>query len=353
MDPKAQTMMQAVIFKAPGNLSLEQVPEPLAGAGEVLLRVGLAGVCATDLHIYRGHFRVAGPRILGHEVAGVVEAVGPGVDSGWLGKTCGVRPAQFCGECEACRNGREEYCLNFQCLGNTRDGGYAGKCLVKAEQLVDLPGLELESLVWLEPLACVMRALELAQVREGECMLVTGAGVLGQLFVKALRASGSSRVAVVDPNPEKIELARRNGAEQGWVVARSGRTARADRLIRAWSGNGPQVVIETSGKPEALRRATRWAGLAGRIILFGVPEPEAQLNLKLADIFHKGLRVLPCNGMTVKSFQAGADLLASRRLDLSGQPAVHIDLPEVAETFREAKLFGKGKIFIHPAGGTA
>lgn len=328
-----------------------QAPDPYPAAGEVLLSVSLAGICATDVHIYHGHFKVAAPRILGHELAGVVEAVGPGVDKGWLGKTCGVRPAQFCGKCEACLRGNEEFCLNFQCLGNTRDGGYAEKTLVNVGQLVDLPGLGLEALVWLEPLACVMKALDLAQIKGGEAALVIGAGVMGQLFIKTLRALRFTHCAIVDPNLEKITRAVQNGAEHAWVVPRTGKARHIDQLLKLWDQGGPQIVIDTTGKPEAFRRASKWVGVGGRIILFGVPNPQARLNMNLAELFHKGISVRPCNGMTADSFRAGAALLASHRLDPTDQAAVHINLSQVVQTFREGALFSQGKVFIHPGGG--
>jgi 2-desacetyl-2-hydroxyethyl bacteriochlorophyllide A dehydrogenase len=342
--------MQAIIFEGPGILRFTTVPEPFPSSGEVKLRILMAGICSTDVHIFKGRFPVQPPRILGHELVGMVEAVGRDVSNEWLGKICGVRPAWFCGLCQACQQGSPELCLNFQCLGNTHDGGFAEKTIVGVDQLVRSPDLDPQALVWLEPLACVVHALDLFQPIGNKSVLVVGAGSVGRLMIQTLHSISSARIAVVDPHPEKIKLALALGAHAGWVVPRKGNTLQVDRYIRDWSKTGPQVVIDTTGHPEAVERALDWAGLAGKVVLFGVSDPASKIRIQLEDIFNKELDIQAIVGMTPNSFQSAYHLLQSRAVDPLSQATVHISLDQVPQSLEDRALLGIGKVIILPQG---
>lgn len=343
-------MMRAVIFDDPGSLRLGELPTPAPEAGEVRLKVLLAGICATDVHIFHGHFPVLPPRVLGHELAGVVEAVGPGVSPDWLGKTCGVRPARFCGACPACRRGFPELCSHFQCLGNTQDGAYAEQTIVSADQLVCLPGVSPEALVWLEPLACVLHAFDACQAYRSDTLLILGAGVLGRLMVQALHVSSSARLAVMDPNPEKVERAVQLGAETGWLVPRGGAAPHLAQKLLGWAPDGVQVVIDTTGDPQAIGRALDYAGPGGRVLLFGVSDPSAELTVRPEVIFSKELTLLAASGMTPASFDAAVDLLGSGRLDPTGLVSEVIPLEQVPAVLQDRSSFKAGKVLVRPDG---
>jgi D-arabinitol dehydrogenase (NADP+) len=343
--------MQAVIFEGPGSLKFTDVPQPIPGEGQIRLRVLLAGICSTDVHIFHGRLPVKPPRILGHELAGVVDAVGPQVSKDWLGKICGVKPARFCGSCSSCRRGYPELCLNFACLGNTQDGGYAEYTIIGNDQIFLLPNVEPENLVWLEPLACVMHALQTTQAAESDSVLIIGAGTLGRLMSLALRAVSSTRIAIVDPNQAKIDQACSMGTNEGWVVPRTGDTSQLDQAIRSWAPGGPQVVIDTTGLPIAVSRALRWVGLAGKILLFGVPDPQADLVVKPGVIFSKELKVEAAAGMTPASFDAAAALLQSGKINPSGLVSAVISLDQVPDVIKDGSKLAKGKVLIRPMEG--
>jgi threonine dehydrogenase-like Zn-dependent dehydrogenase len=340
--------MQAIIFEGPGSLRLANVSEPIPSAGEVKLRILLAGVCSTDIHIFYGRFPVSPPRILGHELVGIVEAVGDHVSEEWLGKICGVQPAWFCGVCQACQQGYPELCLNFKCLGNTHDGGFAEKTIVRVDQLVPSPDLSPQALVWLEPLACVIHALDLCQPLDTKPVLVIGAGTIGKLMVQVMHSISPARIAVVDPNLEKIDQARAFGAQEGWIVSRKGKTIQADRYIRDWSEGGPRIVIETSGHPEAIKRALEWAGSAGQVVLFGVSDPTSRMMIKPETIFSKELNIQAVVGMTPDSFQSAFRLLQSRVVDPSVQATVYVMLDQVPQSLEDQYPNRRGKVIIRP-----
>ncbi len=343
--------MRAVLFEGPDILRIVDIPQPDPAPGEVRLKILLAGICATDTHILHGRFPVRPPRVLGHELVGVVEAVGAGVSPDWLGRTCGVRPARFCGVCSACREGRPELCLRFECLGNTRDGGYAEATCVPAGQLVDLPGVPPEVLVWLEPLACVAHALEACQADRSRSVLILGAGVLGRLMLQTLKKTTPARLAAADPNLRKTRLALAAGAEKAWVVPRMGATPGLDEHIRHWAPEGVQTIIDTSGSPEAVERALQWAAPAGQVLLFGVPDPEAQFPFHPGLVFRKELRILATSGMTPSSFERAVALLREAALDPTGLVSEVIGLDEVPQVFRDRERLSAGKILIQPGRG--
>jgi D-arabinitol dehydrogenase (NADP+) len=347
--------MRSIVFRAPGNLSLEERPVPVPAAGEVRLRVDLAGICSTDVHIYQGHFKVPSPRVLGHELVGTVEAVAPDVPASLLGQVCAVSPARFCGKCAACRQGYPELCENFECLGNTQDGAFAEYTLVRADQLTPLNGLAAEKAVWLEPLACVLHALQVAEAgrpRAGqrEAILVVGAGVLGKLMLMALRTTTRARLAVVDPNAAKIQQALELGAQAGWVIPRSGPTPQVAGQIQEWATGDPQAILETSGTVTAIERAVDWAGAGATLVLFGVPDPAARACLAPGVLLAKELKVCAAAGMTPPAFRQALELLRAGRLDPRGLAAKQVDLAAVPLLFAGGAFMQSGKVLVRTAG---
>jgi D-arabinitol dehydrogenase (NADP+) len=302
------------------------------------------------VHIYQGHFKVRPPRVLGHELVGSVEAVAPDVPTSWLGQVCGVSPARFCGECAACRQGYPELCENFECLGNTQDGAFAEYTLVRADQLIPLNGLPAETAVWLEPLACVLHALQVAEAGRCEAILVVGAGVLGKLMLMALRATTRARLAVVDPNAAKIRQALDLGAQAGWVIARAGPTPQVTRQIREWAPGGPQAILETSGTVTGIERAVDWAGPGAMLVLFGVPDPAARACLAPGALFAKELKICAAAGMTPPAFQQALDLLRLGHLNPRGLVAKQVDLAAVPQLFAGGAFMQSGKVLVRPAG---
>ena len=307
--------MKAVALTVPGKVVLVERPVPAPGPSQVRLRVTAAGMCMTDKHIYHGHFPVPVPRVLGHEIAGTVEALGTGVPSEWLGRQVGVQPARFCGTCPACRRDSPHLCANFKCLGNTHDGGYAEYTLVNADQLVAMPDLAPQTTIWLEPLACVIQALMTALPVDRQPVMVAGAGTFGRLFAQVLSRHSGVAVGGVDPNQPRLEQARAMGAAITWHVPRRGATPDIDREIESWFDGGPSLLIETSGQVTSIERMVRWAGPGGTVLLFGVTPTDIEMQIKPAAIFSRGLRLTASAGMTPAAFKQAVTLLRSGVLD--------------------------------------
>jgi D-arabinitol dehydrogenase (NADP+) len=343
-------VVRVIRFQGSDQLTLVDIPQPTPGPGQVLLRVTVAGICQTDVHIVQGHFPVRPPRVLGHEFSGEVAAIGPGVTNLTVGQAVGVSPAIFCGQCAYCRRGQPQQCRNFRCLGNTEDGGWAEFAVIRSDQAIPLGDLRPEQAVWLEPLSCVVRALESHPNLEGAAALVIGAGPLGLLTLQTLRIYGARPIAVVDPNPGKIARASRLGADCARVVERTGETSTVDAALEGIAPLGFDLTVDTTGKPASIARAIRWTGRVGTLVLFGVSDPADQLVIRPAEIFDKELAIRAAAGSTPAAFAEALRLMRTEDLDTDALVWRRVGLDEVPETVAALTQPGeKGKVLVYPA----
>jgi 2-desacetyl-2-hydroxyethyl bacteriochlorophyllide A dehydrogenase len=260
--------MKAAFLHGPRDLRVERSAPPTAAAQEVLVRVGVAGLCGTDHRIFTGDRAVAYPRVMGHEFVGLVEVVGEGVTRVAVGDRVAVEPNYSCGTCPLCREGNRNLCLARTAIGIDVDGCFAEVVRVPVRCCWPAPsGVADEDLMLTEPLAVVVRAVERASVRAGETAAVVGVGTLGLLALQVLRAR-SARVLCIGRTGRRFPLARELGAEA--VHATSDGPLPA--VAREFSGReGVDCVIETAGMPEAVNDALELVRPGGRIVLTGLP----------------------------------------------------------------------------------
>ncbi len=168
--------MKAVVYDAPRQFSVREVPTPDVKAGEVRVRVEKTGICGTDLHIHEGKFFAEFPLIPGHELVGPVDSLGDGVDGFRVGEYVSVNPNVNCRRCEYCRAGRPLLCVNLKGMGTNWPGSFAEFVSVPAELVFSVDGIDLDTAVFTEPASCAMHGLETLQARPGSRALVFGAG---------------------------------------------------------------------------------------------------------------------------------------------------------------------------------
>src|SRR4051795_8406569 len=253
--------MRAARLHGPGDLRIEDVPEPVAGPGEVVLRIGAATTCGTDVKsVLRGHPTLGPlPSRLGHEFAGTVESTGAGVTNVAPGDIVFCGNSAPCGVCRQCARGRESLCADLLYVL----GGFAEKVLVPArvvaKNLHPLPdGVPLELAPLAEPLACAVHAIDAVDVPERVTIL--GAGSLGLMLTALVDAAGGAPT-VLDPHAERLELAREFGAARTVAAVRG-----PQDVARA---GGADLVIEAVGRPEAWELAVAMAAPGGVVNLFG------------------------------------------------------------------------------------
>src|SRR5580692_9184950 len=284
---------------APVSIATVVVPDP--GPGEALVAVQACGVCHTDLHYREGGIGSDFPYLLGHEAAGVVEAVGPDVT--------GVAPGDFvilnwravCGQCRSCLRGRPWYCFathNATQKMTLADGtvlspalgigAFAEKTLVAAGQCTKVSAAikpEVAGLLGCGVMAGLGAALNTAQVSRGDSVAVIGCGGVGDAAVLGARLAGARTIVAVDVDDRKLEWARQFGATH---VINSRETDPVEKIRELTEGNGADVVIEAIGRPETYVQAFYARDLAGTVVLVGVPTPDMKLELPLLDYFGRG-----------------------------------------------------------------
>ncbi len=342
--------VKGVIARAKGEpVSLTTVVVPDPGPGEALVAVQACGVCHTDLHYREGGIGEDFPYLLGHEAAGVVEAVGPDVT--------GVSPGDFvilnwravCGECRACLRGRPWYCFathNAKQKMTLTDGtplspalgigAFAEKTLVAAGQCTKVSAAikpEVAGLLGCGVMAGLGAALNTAGVTRGDSVAVIGCGGVGDAAVLGARLAGARKIIAVDVDDRKLEWARQFGATDTINSAAADPVAQIRELTE---GNGADVVIDAVGRPETYQQAFYARDLAGTVVLVGVPTPTMRLELPLQEVFGRGGALKSSwygDCLPSRDFPMLVDLHLQGRLPLEKFVSETIALDAVEEAF--------------------
>src|ERR671917_518985 len=270
--------MRAAVLRGVGDVTVEERPVPEAGPGEVVVRVASVGVCGSDTHYYEhgriGRFVVESPLVLGHEAAGEVAALGPGVTAPTVGQRVSIEPGVPDLTCPQCLAGRYNLCPDMRFFATPPiDGAFAEYVAVHAAFAHPVPEtISDDAAALLEPLSVGIWACRRGRVGPGTRVLITGAGPIGLVSVQAALAFGATEVVVSDVNPARLELARDLGATE--VI--DARTTRVTDLARP-----PQVLLECSGHPAATADAIRALDRAGRAVLVGMGGDELPLPLSV------------------------------------------------------------------------
>jgi L-iditol 2-dehydrogenase len=338
---------------APGDLRVEEAPEPEAGPGDLVIRVCTCSTCGTDAKIFRfGHHHISLPRVLGHEVAGEVTEVGPGVEGWSIGDRVQVIAAIPCGVCHSCRRGLHTVCEDLESIGYQYDGGFAERMRVPAKVLaVDgvnriPPHVAFAEASLTEPLACVLNGQELARVGDGDVVAVLGAGPIGCLHVRLARARGASTVMLVDVNRGRLELAAR--AEPDAEVDASTDDP-IDAVRKLTDGRGADVVITATGVGAAQEQALEMAALRGRISLFGgLPKDDSVIRFDSNVVHYRELSVFGAYGSAPRHNREALTLIAEGGVRVDDLITHRMPLDDVHRAI-ETVISGEGlKVVVEP-----
>jgi L-gulonate 5-dehydrogenase len=275
---------RAVLTQAANSMRVvDRPPAPAPGHGQVLIRPEAVGVCGSDFHFLTGElatppaFGPQFPRVQGHEVAGVVVAAGRDVpDRVGVGHRVAVWPLSSCGACSACRRGRGNACPDFRLVGVHTDGALQSTFAVDASQVFPVGDLDAAVAAFCEPLSIAVHALARGRVAPGEHVVALGAGPIGQAVALAARERGA-RVLVTDLVPARLDLARQGGASTIDVTEEQDVVA-----ARAWAGgDGPDLVVDCTGVPAAIRSGVDMLAPAGRVVIVGIAHTEVGLPVNV------------------------------------------------------------------------
>jgi S-(hydroxymethyl)mycothiol dehydrogenase len=344
--------VRGVIARSKGKpVTTETILVPDPGPGEALVQVQACGVCHTDLHYREGAINDDFPFLLGHEAAGIVEAVGPDVTGLLPGDFVILNWRAVCGECRSCRRGKPWYCFSTHnatqkmTLADGTElspalgiGAFAEKTLVAAGQATKVDPAANPAAAGL--LGCgVMAGLGASMltgnVQRGDSVAVFGCGGVGDAAIVGAVLAGAATVIAVDLDPRKLELAKQFGATATVNASESDPVTAIQALT---GGNGADVVIEAVGDPEVMKQAFYARDLAGTLVQVGVPDPSMKIELPMIDFFGRGGALKPSwygDCLPSRDFPMLIDLYRQGRLPLDAFVSETIGLDAVEEAFEK------------------
>lgn len=336
---------------APVEPQMIVVPDP--GPGEVLVAVQACGVCHTDLHYREGAINDQFPFLLGHEAAGVIESVGPGVTDLAPGDYVVLAWRAPCGSCRSCRRGRPWYCFDSRNATQPMTlpdgtplapalgiGAFAEKTLVAAGQAVKVDPHarpEAAGLIGCGVMAGYGAAVHTGGVGSGDTVAVIGCGGVGNAAIAGASVAGARRIIAVDIDDHKLDGATRFGATH---TVNSRGTDPIEAVRGLTGGHGADVVIDAVGRPETYRQGFYMRDLAGTLVQVGVPDPDMRLELPLIDLFSRGGALKSSwygDCLPSRDFPVLIDRYLSGRLDLDGFVTETIGLDEVESAFAKMR----------------
>ena len=307
--------MKALVHTAPLQFDLRDVPQPQPGEEEVLVRVKACGICGSDVHGYTGKTgRRIPPIIMGHEAAGIVEAVGPKAQNVGLGDRITFDSTVYCNQCPACRQNRVNLCQNRKVLGVStpafrRDGAMAEYVVVPWWITYRLPeAVSFEEAALIEPASVSLHAARITPIDVNDVVAVIGAGQIGLFAIQAARVKGAGTIIALDMKEERLALARQLGAD---VTINPGTADVPAEVRRAVGRPEADAVLEAVGTEATVGLAMGLAKLGGHVTLIGNVTPRIQVNLQ--DIVSREL-TLRGSCAIAGEYRACLDLIAAGRI---------------------------------------
>jgi L-iditol 2-dehydrogenase len=303
--------MKACVFRAPGDVAVVDMAMPEAGRGEIVLRVGAAGLCHSDVRVFKGEKYAKQGVIPGHEISGVVSQVGEGVNDIEIGDHVSLCPIIACGSCSFCRVGKRNRCPRRVTLGYDENGGLAEYLLVpepivRLGHVFKLPaGVPLDLASLLEPTSCVFNSMDLLGVEAGTTMLLIGGGPMGLMHLVVARALGA-RVIASEPDEGRRGWARKLGAIE--VIDPMSQDV-VQRTKELTDGEGADVAVVSTGAVPAVKPALEGVRKQGSINLFGGFPPNSVLDLDPNLIHYNELVLTGSQNATIAQYEQALKLL--------------------------------------------
>ena len=308
--------MKAIVSHGIKDFRLEERPVPEVEANDVLIKIEYCGICGTDIHQYHGTWELDVGATPGHEASGVIQEVGSKVKGLSPGDRVALDPGNYCDVCDFCRSERSHLCPNRIGMFHYKGGGFAEYACVRDRQVYRLPeGMPMEWGAFLEPASCCVHGIDRAAITPGQSVAVLGGGAIGLMLMQLALQSGATHVIVSEPQEKRREIARQLGA----TATVDPSDGRATEAIKDISNGGADVVIESAGLPVTVSQAFDVVNRGGKIVLFGVNRPDAEVSFRPYQVFRNELTILG-TVMTHDAFPRTLELMASEKIKV--QPLI-------------------------------
>ena len=331
--------MQAIVYHAPGDIRVEEIPKPPCGSGEVLVRVDACAVCGTDLKSkLHGNSRIKAPLVMGHEFTGIVETVSPDAVGGFApGDRIVMATTVACGQCFYCRRGWRNLCENLAPMGFSYPGGMAEYTAIPALALegghvIKVPKhVEARHAALAEPVSCAVNSIRQSDVQQGDTVLVMGAGPMGLLNALAARAAGASVLLLSEPNPlrrkqaEQFDLDRVLDPEMDDVL----------QVVRdATEGRGADVVIVAAPAALPQEQALSLVRRRGSVCLFAsLPIGKSMLTIDSRILHYGEIRLVSSSDSTPEHVREAVEIIAAKQIPVDKVVSHCLPLSEIDKAF--------------------
>jgi L-iditol 2-dehydrogenase len=327
--------MKAARFLGPGRIEVMDIPAPACGTGEIVIRVHRAGICGTDLRIFRGEKAVTPPITPGHEFSGTVADIGRSVTGLQTGTRVTVEPIIPCGECYCCRAGRENICLTRPTIGYQHDGAFAEYVRIPADAIrmgnvVPVPEtLGLDAACYAEPLAACINGIGKLSLQGAERLWVIGDGPIGLTHVQLARCNGVEDIFLSGTRDDRLAAGMEEGARWTFNVTSGGDPVQW--ISDLTGGEGVDAAIVATNVPETVPQATSSLRKGGRLLLFAGYPPRTRLPFDLSEIHYREYRILGASGHAARDVRSAIELMASGRFDALSLITHHLPLDSIVE----------------------
>ena len=331
--------MRAAVLEDRRRFVIREVPAPVLGKDEVLIRVQYCGICGSDFHIFREGADIGA----GHEFSGDIVEVGSDVEGWAAGDRVVVGPSTMCGVCFWCRRGEIELCEQSDEEMLEYKGSFATYTKAKYTQLHKLSDdLSYEQATLVEPTSCALHAIRKSRMEEGDVVAVLGLGPIGQLVARVAKALGAKAVYAAEISPSRIELAR--GVVDEIIDANA--TNPVDRILKLTHGMGPDVVIECAGSVSTTQQSIALVRKGGTIVIAGICFD--WVEIPVSNVLLRELTIKGSLAHSVAEYASALELIKERRIDVSPLVTCKMPLDDINEAFEKGLRAEGGKILIKP-----
>ncbi len=344
--------MKAALFLGPEKMEVKELEKPQCKEGEISLRVKACAVCGTDVRIYyHGQKNVKPPHIIGHEIAGVIEDFGSGIQGYEKGEPVIVVTPVGCGKCRLCKKGLHNLCLDFKAIGYHYPGGFAQyvvipEAAVGQGNVLKIPPIPFDEASLVEPLSCCVNGQNYLNIEQGDRVAVLGAGPIGCMHAELAWTRGAAKVILADISQTRLQLARRIPAD---LYVNSAKEDPVKKVLKFTGGEGVDVTIVACPSGQAQEQALEMTAKKGRISFFGgLPHDKSKISLDSNLLHYKEISLFGAFASHASQYKKALSLIESRKVDARKLITHKFPLEDIVQGIEMVKNGESLKVVIEP-----